>query len=352
MMRALLGKILLVLVSIVFTLLAGEVFLRFTKPQIFEVHPKGMYMPDPDVGYVLAAGFEGFMIRSEFQAHFSTNQSGLRGPELRPRESNTFRILILGDSQAWGFGVRDNETFSYQLESMLASHYPKLDIQVLNAGVPGYGTADQLAFLESRGLALKPDIVIVQFLSVNDIKESRSPAYLWADVKGGMLVSKVRSGDEQSQPILLGAKRWLKSNSHLARLVFDRLGYLMIRAGFLGRVDQLWGEDFSEEDAKRTVKLLVKIAQASRDMGAKSLFLYTTGQAHVIDSDNRSLRSMAIVEFAANKANVPWIHITEHFRRRVDKVKLYYPKNGHWTSVGHQAVAQILFTQIGDLGLI
>lgn len=352
MIRPLLGKIFLVLVSIMITLLAGEVFLRFAKPQIFEVHPKGMYMTDPDVGYVLAPGFEGYTTRSEFKAHFTTNQSSLRGPGLRPPKPNTFRILVLGDSQAWGFGVEDNETFPYKLEAMLATLYPQLDIQVLNAGVPGYGTADQLTFLESRGFALKPDLVIVQFLSVNDIEESRVPACIWADVKDGMLVSRIGSGEEQSRQILLTIKKWLKANIHVAHLVFDSLGYLAMRAGFLGRVDQLWGEDFSEEDAQRTVKLLVKIAQASRDMGAESLFLYTTGQSYVIAESDGPLRSLNIVKSAAIEANVPWVNISELLRHRPERYELYYPQNGHWTPIGHQAVAEILADQILNRGLL
>jgi hypothetical protein len=167
-----------------------------------------------------------------------------------------------------------------------------------------------------------------------------------------MLVSKVKSRNEQSQPILLEAKKWLKSKSHLARLVFDRLGFLMMRAGFLGRVDQLWGEDFTEEDAHKTTELLTNIAKLSEAFSGKSLLMYTTGQAHVIAEKQTPLRSATVIETAANKANVPWINLTGLLRKRSNRYELYYPKDGHWTPAGHRAVAEILFDQIINYGLL
>ena len=56
---SILVKIALVLGSVLVALLVIEGFLRLAKPQIFELHPPGMYVADPDVGYVLTRGFEG-----------------------------------------------------------------------------------------------------------------------------------------------------------------------------------------------------------------------------------------------------------------------------------------------------
>ena len=161
--RSFLINLLLFGFSILLFIFCAEVFLRLVKPQNFDVHAPGMYVADPSVGYVLKPGFAGIIERSEFRAPFTVNEAGLRGPAPRPRTENTFRILVLGDSMAFGFGVLDDETFSVQLENMLAGRFPSLDVQVLNGSVPGYGTADELAFLKSRGAALDPDLVVVQF---------------------------------------------------------------------------------------------------------------------------------------------------------------------------------------------
>ncbi|MDQ2691184.1 MAG: SGNH/GDSL hydrolase family protein, partial [Chloroflexota bacterium] len=137
--------------GLLFAMLLAEGYLRLFQPQIFPVHPQGLYTEDPDIGYVLTPGYSGELVRSEFHTSIQIGQSGLRGKDPAPPREDTIRILILGDSQAWGFGVTDSQTFSVQLEEFLSQRFPERDIQVLNAGVPGYGTADQLAFLETRG---------------------------------------------------------------------------------------------------------------------------------------------------------------------------------------------------------
>jgi lysophospholipase L1-like esterase len=278
----------------------------------------------------------------------------MRGADPQPRKPPTVRILVLGDSLAWGFGVTDEETFAARLENLLTDAYPGLYIQVLNAGVPGYGTADQLAFLQSRGAKLEPDLVIVQFLSVNDLKENRTPAQTWAIIKDGMLGHRGLTSKEvaQSIPLWEQMRRWLKMNSHLARLILDAGGYLGTRVGVLNQVDMLWGEDFTKEDAELGVDLLIQIAETSRNLGAQSLFLYTTGQAQVLQDIYERPRSATVVENAAQQADVPWIDAAEQLQQLPDRYQLYYAKDGHWTSTGHQEIAEILADEIIELGLI
>ena len=350
-----LQKILLVLGGLLFGCVVLEGGLRLFYPQIFLVHPPGMYALDPEIGYVLTPGFKSSMSRPEFHIDFSTNDIGLRGINPTSPKANTFRILVLGDSQTWGFGVEDNETYSIRLENLLSAQYPNLDIQVLNGGVPGYGTADELAFLKSRGAALQPDLVIVQFLSVNDLKENRTPASTWATIVDGMLASREdATGSETNLSISLveQSQRWLKKNSYLARLSFDAIGYLGTRAGLFKDINALWGEDFSQEDAKLGQELLVQIAKTSEGLGAECLLLYTTGQAQVIQGTYDRPRSAEVVADAAQIAEVPWIDVSAEMHERSDRNSFYYHQNGHWTPEGHRVVAEILAKDIIQLGLV
>ncbi|MGD8753819.1 MAG: hypothetical protein PVG14_20480, partial [Anaerolineales bacterium] len=206
-----------------------------------------------------------------------------------------------------------------------------------------------------RGAALEPDLVIVQFLSVNDIKENRTPARMWATIVDGMLASRSNTlSNEDGSSISIGerAQRWLKKSSHLARVVFDAIGYFGTRAGLISRVDTLWGEDFSQEDAQIGQELLVQIARASSELGARFLIMYTTGQAQLLQRAYNQPRSAAIVASAAQVADVPWIDVAAEMHRRSDRNNLYYPKDGHWTPAGHQAAAEILADEIIKLGLV
>ncbi len=95
------------------------------------------------------------------------NSLGLRGPEVAQEKTpGTFRILGIGDSFTYGAGVRDEDTFLRRLEvsfNQKTSTGNGLSYQVLNAGVEGYNTRDEIVTLENRWLALKPDLILIGF---------------------------------------------------------------------------------------------------------------------------------------------------------------------------------------------
>jgi lysophospholipase L1-like esterase len=79
-----------------------------------------------------------------------------------------FRVLALGDSCTFGLGVEDDATWPAQLERALRTQ--GIDAEVVNAGVPGYSAFQGMRFLETRGLSLEPDVVVVTF-GFNDADE-------------------------------------------------------------------------------------------------------------------------------------------------------------------------------------
>lgn len=96
-----------------------------------------------------------------------TNTLGFRDPE-RPasRPDGMRRVIATGDSITFGIGVDDEQSYPRHLQSRLTESGAK-DIEVWNAGVPGYAMADHLGLLRKRLLPLKPDVVLLQ-LSRND----------------------------------------------------------------------------------------------------------------------------------------------------------------------------------------
>ena len=87
---------------------------------------------------------------------FSTNELGLRNPPVGPKTKP--RILALGDSTTFGLGLGDEETWPRQLGRILGD-----SAEVINGGVAGYSAFQGLRFLDKKGLALQPDIVIACF---------------------------------------------------------------------------------------------------------------------------------------------------------------------------------------------
>lgn len=94
-----------------------------------------------------------------------TNSLGLRDRKVtRAKKPGTKRILIIGDSIAYGTGVDAEWRFSDFLSRALGDSF-----EVLNAGVCGWGTDQELLFYENRGKALEPDYVILSFTMANDV---------------------------------------------------------------------------------------------------------------------------------------------------------------------------------------
>lgn len=101
------------------------------------------------------------------------NALGLRDREIGNKAAGEFRLLVLGDSVPFGIGVRYEDSFPHQLEVLLNERHPGAGrFRTLNMGVPSYNTEQELIQLETLGLTLAPDAVMLLF-SANDIEPKR-----------------------------------------------------------------------------------------------------------------------------------------------------------------------------------
>ena len=96
----------------------------------------------------------------------STNQFGMRSPELSlEKPPHTKRIAVLGDSYAFGWGVEDEKVFSRVMEERLNRGAPTGErVEVLNFGVPGYATFQEVGQFLATGVSFRPDAVLVYFI--------------------------------------------------------------------------------------------------------------------------------------------------------------------------------------------
>ena len=121
---------------------------------------------DPTLIYELVPGAK--TVRNEVA--IAINAAGFRDdefPETLPAEVD--RIVLLGDSVAWGWGVPMAAAFPQVLERQLhaRSLKPRASPIVYNLAVDGYSTAQEIRLLETRGLALQPSLVILSYV-LND----------------------------------------------------------------------------------------------------------------------------------------------------------------------------------------
>lgn len=129
---------------------------------------------DGDLGVVLRPDAEGWW-KTEGEAYVRINGDGLRDRDhSRSKPADVLRIAVLGDSFAEAVQVKAEDAFWAVLEHDLRG-CPALggrEPEVINFGVSGYGTAQELIMLRRRVWAYSPDVVLLAVTPTNDIRNN------------------------------------------------------------------------------------------------------------------------------------------------------------------------------------
>jgi lysophospholipase L1-like esterase len=299
----------------------------------YESEPEAyVRVPDPEVLFAPRPGFDGFSEGTRVRI----NASGLRDPDRQtPKPADASRLLVLGDSVAFGFGVLREETFSARLETALNRLADGRRYEVVNAGVVGYNTVQERARLEQVGLRLQPDVVILTFV-VNDLLDTFSIF------------------DHQYEPVgaLAPLKQWLRRNSRLFHFYQD----------VSWRIADNLRKDPNRPDIPRDRQRLLereseiaRIAQLSRANGARFLLvLYPDNLDNRVSADPSGRQETvreALVAFAA-QLGVPLLDLTPAIgdvrdpRARSMRLR----EDPHPSPAGHQAIADALLPALRDGG--
>jgi hypothetical protein len=220
-------------------LAAFEAVLRLLSPQTLPM--EGLLREDPVVGVRHVPGFRGRLRAGAYDVGVAINPRAIAIASTAARGA-AFRVLGLGDSFAFGYGVEEPESYLSRLEAMLGDR----GVEVIDAGHPSMGPDNEALLLEADGPRLRPGLVVVGIFVGNDVwnvltgpqrtmvvdgvLRSR-PGVLeqWYRplLPGGRLGSPLRAVPaSDALPVPLG--RWIR-RSHLYRFVSRR--YAALRTG-------------------------------------------------------------------------------------------------------------------------
>ncbi|HEY6230500.1 MAG TPA: SGNH/GDSL hydrolase family protein [Pyrinomonadaceae bacterium] len=168
-MKRVAARLLTVGLSVVVALVILEVFLRISgySYPIFTT-------TDQTVGVALRPRAEGWY-RKEGEAYIRISSDGLRDKEhARAKPANTVRIAVLGDSFAEALQLPQENAFWAVMEQRLGGCQALggRAIEVINFGVSGYGTAQELLTLRHKVWQYQPDIVLLAVTTSNDIADN------------------------------------------------------------------------------------------------------------------------------------------------------------------------------------
>jgi hypothetical protein len=405
--RSLSANLLLAALSTVVALLAAEVALRAFVPHVrgSHLHPTRVLRDDFLTDGRLGQHHEllGWTIRPnvtvthrgrEFKHSITTNSRGLRDDEVAyERTPGERRILILGDSFMMGDGVERRDLFADRLESTLRN------TEVVNAGVSGYGTDQELLYYLTEGKKYGADVVLLALTLDNDfLNNSRPKQYglakpYYVPVGEGLQLRGTpvpQSPLQQSASLPDSLTRspfpvhdFLDGSSALYAALFNLLaripalrqrweagGLLYARENvfYSGQVGILSTKLSADQaDAWRITLQLLGIWQAEvRRQGSQPVLFLIPSHIQVYpevwrrvvaeydlqtadfdpDYPNRRLR-----EFG-QAIGLAVIDPTPDFRAAVTSGRdLYYKQNPHWNREGHALAAEVVARELGRLGL-
>ncbi len=215
---------LLVLLSTLVALLIGELTIRVLYKDKIVLFPR--YFTDRWYGqYHLrrmrpSMNFTHTSVDGEF--HFHTNSQGFRNQEEIPyqKSKGEVRVLVLGDSHTFGYEVNQQETYSAVAQELLRKN--GWNATVINAGLSGTGTAEQLVFFEQEGINYQPDYVVLGFFS-NDFDDNLKSGFFELNGDSLLVKNKEHIPGVQLQNFIyqFGLIRWLSEESYLYNFAFN-----------------------------------------------------------------------------------------------------------------------------------
>ncbi|MCJ7586777.1 MAG: GDSL-type esterase/lipase family protein [Candidatus Aminicenantes bacterium] len=137
----------------------------------FRVARDVQYKLKPDSRFRVSNTVNRMELKSGLRVVIESNREGFRTRNLsKTKRPGVFRILFLGDSTTFGWGVEQDERFSDLLEKRLNAAGTGICYEIVNLGLPGYSSYQGRIALDLYGLGYSPDMVILSF-GANDSRE-------------------------------------------------------------------------------------------------------------------------------------------------------------------------------------
>lgn len=224
-LKAIGTNVVVLFVSLLVAFLIGEAAVRLSIKDKVSLFPR--YQTDIQYGDFtlrrIRPNSEFWHTSADGSWKFETNAQGFRNRKDfdYDKPDGVLRILSLGDSHTQGYEVRQDFTYSAVMERYLNERGYKAE--VLNTGVSGFSTAEQLAFLENEGVKYDPDFVVVGFYA-NDFEDNIKAGLFRLDENGALSVEKtehIPGVKIQNAIYSVPMVAWLGENSYFYSVLFN-----------------------------------------------------------------------------------------------------------------------------------
>ncbi len=290
-----------------------ELALRWCNPEMLRIdvdERSAVYQYDPELGWLGQPNTTKPFVRNA-QYTASHNSLGLRDAELAADDDRP-RILFVGDSFVWGFGVEVDDRFTNRIQADVADH------RIVNAGIAGFGTDQEYLLMRRFWEKIRPSVVVLVVCTHNDHADNSTNVRY-----GGYYKPFFRTfpGVFDGEPVPLSARyvfqqSWIARDSYVARL--------FVRAA----VEAMHPPEWVQDPTNALVLMVREFAEAHAARFAVAL----TG-------------TDAALEPLLTAKGIPFVALdgAERFPGNVIE---------HWTPAGNVEVARRIEMLLGRLGAI
>ena len=303
----------------------------------------------------------------DFDTQININSLGLRDKERSlEKDNNTYRILVLGDSFTYGFGVNNNETYSAILENLLntqSSLGTNKKFEVWNAGfASGYTEDTFYLYLREKGFEFKPDMVLVGMYVENDVLDFSKNNYTYD--KSGKLIritsdfyhienGNLRRGSSTevspTERAILYFKKFLLKYSRTYSYLSSAISSITTKNN-----NPLFDSEYSNEindNFNKVEYYLSQIKKLGDENNITVAVILFPGKTSIgslwqqyLTQNPGSIRDKPenmILSYCQN-LNITCLDLWPYFTNSTDGTKYYFVHDAHWSQKGNQKGAEII----------
>jgi len=242
-----------------------------------------------------------------------------------PKLDNRFRIMIVGDSLTYGYGVREEETYPMQIEAALKKSF---NVEILNLGLSGSQSEDINKIIREYTPLLQPDLIIYG-VCLNDFLPSG--------------VGQYQNNMAYGFPLPEAVKRFLSEKTYLGRLVSDAYNSILMKLGLRN--------DFFKDILKNFKNYQTRFAQDVKDMNA---FVLNRGLPPIIgmvlnqvpELHSKGYQIAMAAEGHLANAGMTVILTDEFYRKYNKQLMMVSPWEGHPNVKAHKIFADFFITHL------
>ncbi len=351
-------------------LVLGHWFPQLTVQQVLKDRP-AMYRSSDVLFMELLPHFQGALRESEFETTIQVNSLGYRQHEFKPHKGQGLRILVVGDSFTFGYGVEEPDSYPRVIERQLAevrtgNELPP--VEVINAGVPAWWTDAYYLYLKEYGLALEPDLILLGLFMGNDIDGPDARSALWSRVDAAGLPLQIGSTNTQIEKgrrvRVKRRSRWkipLLRDSHVFQLLYTAQRNMRRALKPTIKARSLYQALYSPQTnaiVKTVRKLIGAMARLSQEHRARFAVVMLPERGQVSAASQAAHGELdfdkpqrLFAEFFTQQ-NIAYVDLLPILRAAADHTALYFQYDSHFSVAGNRLAGREIAKYIVASGLL